>query len=247
MGVRVLGAPAGASQEDRTDMRPGVAGRQEDVSPTATTETVPRSDQAPPPCEEAQADEAAPPDPLAVSEAVLVTEDSPEYWVCRINEHVKAGVQALVQAGRDLRAAKAQLEHGQFQSMFEPGKLRISQRTAEMFMQIAGHPVLSDPNNYSVLPPTLNALTTLSRLSEAKLQQALSEGHVNPQMTISDARALIAGSTEAKAEAPRPESALCDKRLKDIGRFLAEAKLWPVEQRRRFVDELRQLLDGMVQ
>jgi hypothetical protein len=187
------------------------------------------------------------PEPSPASEVALVPDESPDYWVSRINNHVTHGVKALIEAGRDLLAAKSELDHGDFHSMFAPGRLRISQRTAELFMQVASHPALSKPKNYSLLPPTLNALTKLSHLPETTLQAAIDKGKVTPSMTISDARALVAQLDDDGEKQPAPEvdATLCGRRLKVIGRFIEEAKAWPAEHRSRLVKELRDLLDVM--
>jgi hypothetical protein len=201
-----------------------------------------------PPGHDGERAESAPTSQLpTVSEAVVVTEDSADYWVSQINEHLTEGVESLVKAGHDLEAAKSKLPHGEFQSMFAPGRLRISQRTAELFMQVARHPALSKPKNYSLLPPTLNALTTLSRLPEAKLQMAIDEHKIAPHMTISEARALVVELDDKAQQQPEPESEaqLCARRLKIVGRFIEEAKGWPDEHRNRFIQELRALLKSM--
>jgi hypothetical protein len=201
-----------------------------------------------PPVHDGERAESAPTsESRTATEMVVVTEDSADYWVSQINEHLTEGVESLVKAGHDLEAAKSKLPHGEFQSMFAPGRLRISQRTAELFMQVARHPALSNPNNYSLLPPTLNALTTLSRLPEAKLQMAIDEHKIAPHMTISEARALVVELDDKAQQQPEPESEaqLCARRLKIVGRFIEEAKGWPDEHRNRFIQELRALLKSM--
>lgn len=131
--------------------------------------------------------------------------------------------------------------------MFEPGRLLTSQRTAELFMQVTRHPALSNPNNYSHLPPTLNALTTLSRLPEANLQMAIDKHKIAPYMTISEARALVVELDDKAQQQPEPEfkAQLCARRLKIVGRFIEEAKGWPDEHRNSFIKEMHSLLKSM--
>jgi hypothetical protein len=103
----------------------------------------------------------------------ILSETNHLFWASRINEHLTQGVQSFIEAGQDLIAATDKLDHGQIQFLFQPGVLRVSQRTAQMLMRIARHPVLSKANNYSLLPPTLNVLYKLSKLDESYLQQAI--------------------------------------------------------------------------
>ena len=158
----------------------------------------------------------------------LLKETMPQYWLSRINEHLAAGVQSMVEAGTDLVAAKAKLGHGGFQSLFEPGKLRIEQRSAEMLMRIARNCTLANPNNYSILPPTLNALHALSKVDAARLQTAIDAETVFPEMKVTDARLLADSlrdkekpcmaslSEEAGAEYGKREHAAACARIKTL-------------------------------
>lgn len=49
----------------------------------------------------------------------LVATGSVPYWRERINERWQESVQAIIDVGRLLLAAKAALEHGQFQTLLE--------------------------------------------------------------------------------------------------------------------------------
>lgn len=131
----------------------------------------------------------------------LLPYDAPSYWASRVNAHLTSGVRSLVAAGLDLLAAKAKLGHGKFQQLFEPGVIRIDQRSAEKLMKIAAHPVLSKSTNWSILPPTLNSLAVLSRLDKKRLQGDIEKGKISPQMTIKEATAL---ATEQKPKT-KPE------------------------------------------
>lgn len=57
------------------------------------------------------------------------------YWRERINERWQDSVQAIIDVGRLLLSAKAALEHGQFQSLFEgDDRLPFGWNTANKLM-----------------------------------------------------------------------------------------------------------------
>ena len=121
----------------------------------------------------------------------VLAEDAAFGYATRINAHLTHSVEACVKAGRELLAAKAQLPHGGFQGLFKPGVLRIDQRTAEMLMKIAEHAVLSNSNNYAILPAALNTLYQLSHLPDRSLRKAIENGRVTSTISIKEAKALV--------------------------------------------------------
>jgi len=121
---------------------------------------------------------------------VMTTKEAASF-ATRINAHLTEGVAACVEAGRELVDAKSKLRHGEFQGLFEPGVLRVDQRTAEMLMNIAKHDVLSKSNNYSSLPAALNTLYALSRLPARTLRKGIEKGTVTSTITIREAKALL--------------------------------------------------------
>lgn len=128
---------------------------------------------------------------IAVSPEVLVPERSVDFWIYRVNGHLTSGIQHLIEAGRALINAKSELGHGNFSSLFGPGKLRIDIRTAQLLMRVANNPALSNTNNSSFLPPALASLNVLASLDQAKLQAAIDAGKIAPHMTTLDARVLV--------------------------------------------------------
>jgi hypothetical protein len=177
---------------------------------------------------------------------VLVREDTVDYWISVIKEDYAKTVAAFIKTGRDLIAAKGRLGHGQFASLFDGDRLGFSQRTAELFMQIAEHPFLSNPNNYSILPVTLTALNVLSRLPETELAKARDTKKLNPDMTIVQARSLsTTEASPAKEGNVSDEAALCDRSLKGIGRQIENAKEWSSRTRKHFCVEVTRMLDAL--
>jgi hypothetical protein len=181
------------------------------------------------------------------SEAVLLTDTTPEYWMVRINDGLSKTVGGFIQVGRDLIEAKAKLGHGGFNTMFGPGGLKINQRTAELLMRVARHPAISNPNNYSILPPTLNALNKLSDLPAEGLQKAIDDGKVTPSMTIREARELICKSSIdiTPERSAKDDAKKCDRGLKVLGTIVKEAMCWRVDQRERFISESKKLVEAL--
>lgn len=152
-------------------------------------------------------------------------DDSPEVWAQRINHKLDKAVDSLLQAGRDLIAAKRALGHGKFGSMFASGLVRLSQRSAEMLMRVAGHTALSNPNNGSVLPQSIHSLSRLAALDVEAVEQAIKAGEIKPTMTIADARKLVRQKQDgppkraseqtpaASSRRPEPDSPAEDKNV----------------------------------
>jgi hypothetical protein len=140
-----------------------------------------------------------PPAPVAESRS-----ESPEImnWADKINGHLTKGVAELIAAGQSLIAAKKQLGHGNYLLLFSSNLLRIDERTAQMLTRIAKHSVLSNPNNYSDLPHTLNSLNVLSKVKPKRLQKAINDGGINPRITIKQAQAFIKSKQTTKTTAP---------------------------------------------
>jgi hypothetical protein len=60
--------------------------------------------------------------------------------------------------------AKGKVEHGDWLKLVE--ELPFGERRAQRLMEIARHPILSNPTHGSFLPPSWRTLYELSRLDE---------------------------------------------------------------------------------
>jgi hypothetical protein len=113
-------------------------------------------------------------------------------------------------AGQGLLAVKAKVPRGDFLRMFQGHARAIGHplpfggRTAQMFMAIAAHPVLSDPNHGSSLPNHWRTLYELSHLPVSMLTKALADGRVYPEMARQDV--LLLKKARHTADARRPTS-----------------------------------------
>jgi N6-adenosine-specific RNA methylase IME4 len=106
-------------------------------------------------------------------------------FVTRIEEAWRRGAEAILETGRLLIQAKAELESGTFQAMIKE-KLPFGARHAQRLMEIARHPFLSEPGHLKVLPPNVGALYELSRLEPEELA-----GFVRSDLDLGEARAKV--------------------------------------------------------
>jgi hypothetical protein len=105
--------------------------------------------------------------------------------------------QDAITFGKKLLAAKEgpdRLPHGEFLKMIERD-LPFGKRKAQRLMEIARHPVLSNTTHGSYLPSSWRTLSELAQLSEEELEQAVTSGAINPDMTREQARSIRVTAT----------------------------------------------------
>ena len=127
----------------------------------------------------------------AASAPPSITDAAHAKWANRINQRLRNGLEAFVEAGNDLIAAKKALGHGGFGAMLKSGLLTIDQRTAERLMRVAGNPALSNSTNWSLLPSSLHSLDVLATLDAPVIEKAISDGELTSCMTIAKTRNLV--------------------------------------------------------
>jgi hypothetical protein len=138
----------------------------------------------------------------------VVSADDAQAWATRINQHAAAAVQEIVATGRDLLSAKAVLPHGEWGRMFrghpdpiaEP--IRFSLATAEQFMAIARHPLLTKSEHVQSLPPSWGTLYQLTRVPGPALQKALTDGRIHPEMERQEVAHLRTGASARGGRRP---------------------------------------------
>lgn len=122
---------------------------------------------------------------------VKVNTNNAAYYVDQITEAWQSSVKAIIRAGQLLIEAKAALNHGEWQTMFEgPNALPFTDRTAQMLMKVAGHAGLSNPKLVSGLPPSWGTLHVLSKFSPEKLEALIADGKIHSDIKRSDANEL---------------------------------------------------------
>jgi hypothetical protein len=129
-------------------------------------------------------------------ELLIVGSNSLQWWAEKINGAMADSVAAIIATGQAFIDAKIAVGHGQFERLFanhaDPleNPVKCTSRTAQMLMKIAGDPILSNTNHGSVLPPSWRTLYELSTLPPDKLQVALDEHWIRPEMQRKDVAEL---------------------------------------------------------
>ena len=117
----------------------------------------------------------------------------------RIRVALGRSVEAILEVGRALLAAKAALDHGTWERLFTGHAEAIERpvpfsiRSAQRFMAIAEHPILSQATHVSSLPPAWGTLYELTRVPPPVLRRALDVGWIRPDMERAEATTLRGG------------------------------------------------------
>lgn len=111
-------------------------------------------------------------------------------WASRIRPHLERAVEAWVDAGDELLAAKQAMPHGTFEALV--AELGMAPSTARRLMQISRHPVLRDRAHGHALPSSWRTLAELARMDDDDLEAAIDRGEVTPATTRAQAAALRA-------------------------------------------------------
>jgi hypothetical protein len=128
-----------------------------------------------------------------------------EYWIAKISDQWRRGVEALIETGRlllDAKQGKQRLPHGQWIDMIE-GKLPFGPRTAQRLMEIAAHPELSKATHASHLPPSWTTLHVLAQLPPNRVRELIKNGEINPDLSRCDAALLSVPVATAIASTAR--------------------------------------------
>jgi hypothetical protein len=126
--------------------------------------------------------------------SIVITHETAEpewqHWVKRIHGSWQKAVESIVETGKLLLEAKAELNHGEFIRMIEK-HLPFKARTAERLMKIAEHPVISNPTHCVAFPPSWGTLYELTKLPPKILEARIIDGSVNPKMERKDVAKLV--------------------------------------------------------
>lgn len=110
-------------------------------------------------------------------------------WADRINACWRASVEGILEVGRLLTAAKADLPHGEFEPMIA-AHLPFTPRTAQMLMAIATDPRLANPKHVSLLPASWGTMYELTKLDDATFDAKIGDGSIRPDIERSEVAAL---------------------------------------------------------
>jgi hypothetical protein len=109
-------------------------------------------------------------------------------WAKVIADDLNRAVEGIIAAGRHLKEAKAEVEHGEWLPLLE--RLKIGERAAQMLMRIAENEALANPNHWFGLPTSWRTLSELARLPPDILQARITDGTITPWFTREEAIAL---------------------------------------------------------
>jgi hypothetical protein len=156
-------------------------------------------------------------------------------WAARITACWRASVEAIIEVGRLLIAAKAALPHGEFGKM----ELPFTFSTAERLMAIARDRKLSNPAHVQYLPASWGTLYELTKLDDEQFEAAIDKKIIRPDMdrkeAVNGARAVMASRQHPADDfdfAPTPPwatRALMERvlpNIRDIDFEIREQKVW---------------------
>ena len=139
----------------------------------------------------------------------LSPEERQRAWGRSFSVVYRAGVAAIVTAGRILVEAKAEIPHGEWADWIE-FHTPISDRTARQLMQIANDPNIArhaglNRHHDTVLPQDRIILAELCGLEPDRFDGLVSEGAIHPEMKRGDVRRRLVeqphGGSQAEARA----------------------------------------------
>jgi hypothetical protein len=123
---------------------------------------------------------------------------TPDQWAFEITATWNKATESIIATGHLLSEAKEALRdtvgHGHFlkwvSEMKAARKLPFGQRAAQMLMNIAQHPILTNPQFIAHLPPSYRVLDFLAGLPESELVTLIEDGKVHPELKFNEAKML---------------------------------------------------------
>jgi len=127
---------------------------------------------------------------------IVIQKATTAQWADRICVQVGKSVESIIEVGRLLIQAKADLAHGEWGRLFDEKLIPFSQQTANKLMAVASHPQMSNPAHVRNLPPSWGTLYELTKIPEPTLQHALADGRITPDMPRKAVQALAGPDVE---------------------------------------------------
>lgn len=151
-----------------------------------------------------------------------------QQWAEIINADWRKSIDSIIQTGRDLADAKAELPHGEYLAMVE-ADLPFSHDTARNLMKVASDPRITNYDSSRNLPPSWRVLSALTGLSDNDFKAGVESGLISPETSLRAADAYAGATKLAKGETwgagrkpstlPAPSEAR--KIARETGRFVA--------------------------
>lgn len=128
-------------------------------------------------------------------------------WAGRIRAAYRSGVEAIIETGRLLAAAKEALPHGGFALMIERD-LPFGIRMAEKLMAIAADQRIANATHGSHFPPSWTTLYELTRLPDDAFERGIADGAIRPDMERNEALQLVKGNRAIAHNRVEPHDSL---------------------------------------
>lgn len=106
-------------------------------------------------------------------------------WADKIRAAWQSSFDGIMECGRLLTKAKAQLDHGQWLQMIE-SELPFKADTAQRLMKISTDERLTNAAHARFLPRSRETLYELTKLSTEVFEQKIADGTIHPEMQRSD-------------------------------------------------------------
>jgi hypothetical protein len=113
------------------------------------------------------------------------------FWTDEVRAALGGVVSATVEVGRTIQTAKQHLGRGSFQTFIRNPEFPLDDRSAQMLLRIASHPVLVDDANHPDLPSGTVPLYMLSGLDSDVVESGLESGRVHPAMTVKQVKEFV--------------------------------------------------------
>jgi hypothetical protein len=106
-------------------------------------------------------------------------------YINDIKEAHAGQVEGVFKIGKILCDAKDDLDYGVFGQMIER-ELPFGRRMAQIYMEIARHPILADAKCISHLPPSVAVIYELTSIPNDRLEEMFADGTINPELRRSE-------------------------------------------------------------
>jgi hypothetical protein len=110
-------------------------------------------------------------------------------WAGIANSHQRQVAEGLINLGKTLIKAKADLPHGEWGKLLRDN-LKMRERFAQGVMKLARNPRFAKPSNLTLLPPTLTALAAIAEMPDNIYNHGIASGAINPRTTAKQAQFL---------------------------------------------------------
>jgi hypothetical protein len=132
--------------------------------------------------------------------AVLSNTRSPQEWERVIRGAWQKEVARIVEVGRLLTQARAQLSPEAFKAL----RLPFGERMRRMLISIAANPIIADPRNHGSVPASWRTLYELTKISHHDLLAAIKSSIVHPDMERKEVAALRSIQCDSRASSSLP-------------------------------------------